>query len=119
LPVKKIDNNIQLFIRCLVEIIIFIRKKGDTQVFKYIEQVLNSAVYELYFPDEIHAADKGIIEHLQDLKPIDDSMSDEEKLAVINSEFERLYDPYHPVRNNVETLDNVEVVRIIKEALRK
>ena len=45
-------------------------------------------------------------------------MSDEEKLAVIQSEFERLYDPNHPVRNNLETLDSIEEVRIIKDALK-
>jgi len=45
-------------------------------------------------------------------------MSDEEKQAVIQSEFERLYDPSHPVRNNLETLDSIEEGRIIKEALK-
>ena len=45
-------------------------------------------------------------------------MSEEEKLAIIQSEFERLYDPNHPVRNNIETLDSIEEVRIIKEALK-
>jgi hypothetical protein len=45
-------------------------------------------------------------------------MSDEEKLAIIQAEFNRLYDPNHPVRNNLETLDSVEEVRIIKEALK-
>lgn len=30
----------------------------------------------------------------------------------------RLYDPNHPVRNNVGTLDSVDEVRIIKEALK-
>ena len=44
-------------------------------------------------------------------------MADEEKLVIIQREFDRLYDPRHPVRNNLETLDSVEVVRIIKEAL--
>lgn len=81
--------------------------------------IANSIVYELYFPEEIHAANKGIIEYLHDLKPISDSMTNEQKLAIINSEFERLYDPYHPVRNNVETIENVEIVRIIKESLKK
>jgi len=42
----------------------------------------------------------------------------EEKLAIIQSEFKRLYDPNHPVRNNLETLDSIEEVRIIKEALK-
>jgi len=34
------------------------------------------------------------------------------------SEFERLYDPNHPVRNNLETFDSIEEVRRIKEALK-
>lgn len=45
-------------------------------------------------------------------------MADEKKLSIIQSEFNRLYDPNHPVRNNLETLDSVEEVRIIKEALK-
>ncbi|HRO83618.1 MAG TPA: hypothetical protein PK110_02225 [Niabella sp.] len=53
-----------------------------------------------------------------DLKPITDDMSEEKKLAIIQSEFERLYDPNHPVRLAIETLDSVEEVRIIKEALK-
>lgn len=44
-------------------------------------------------------------------------MTAEEKLAIIQSEFDRLYEPSHPVRNHLETLDSVEPVRIVKEAL--
>jgi hypothetical protein len=40
-------------------------------------------------------------------------MSEEEKLAIIQSEFERLYHPEHPVRFAVETLDSIEEVRTI------
>lgn len=75
-------------------------------------------IYFLYFPEEIKSADKEILKHLGDLKPITDEMSEEEKLAIIQSEFERLYDPNHPVRFAIETLDSVEEVRIIKEALK-
>ncbi len=48
-----------------------------------------------------------------------DNMSKEEKLAIIQREFDRLYDSNCPVRNNLETLDSVEVVRIIREALKR
>ncbi len=44
-------------------------------------------------------------------------MNSEEKPAIIQAEFERLYDPHHPVRNNVETLSSIEKIRIIKEAI--
>ncbi|MCK4623617.1 MAG: hypothetical protein KAT62_15565 [Desulfuromonadales bacterium] len=38
---------------------------------------------------------------------------------VANREFDRLYDPRHPVRNNLETLDSVEVIRTIREVLKR
>lgn len=91
----------------------------NTEVTKtFFVSLINSLVYELYFPEEIKSADKEILKHLGDLKPITDDMSEEEKLAIIQSEFERLYDPNHPVRFAIETLDSVEEVRIIKEALK-
>lgn len=85
----------------------------------YFEQLIDGLVYELYFPEEIHAAGKEILPHLGELTPLTEEMSEEEKLAVIRREFERLYDPNHPVRNHLETLDSVEEVRIIREALKK
>ena len=42
-----------------------------------------------------------------------------EKLAVIQYEFDRFYDSNHPVRNNIETLNSVEVVHIIREVLKR
>jgi uncharacterized protein YcaQ len=46
-------------------------------------------------------------------------MTDKKKMAIIQREFERLYDPSHPVRNHLKTLDSVEEVRIIREALKR
>ncbi len=85
----------------------------------FFNQLIDGLVYELYFPDEIKASGKEILPHLGELTPIDDTMSDEEKLATIQREFDRLYDPRHPVRNNLETLDSVPVVRTIREALKR
>ncbi|ANA40322.1 hypothetical protein A2G06_08455 [Geobacter anodireducens] len=85
----------------------------------YFEQLIDGVVYELYFPSEIKAAGKEILSHLGELSPITDPMNEEEKLAIIHREFERLYDPRHPVRNHLETLDSVEVVRTIREALKR
>lgn len=85
----------------------------------YFEQLIDGLVYELYFPDELRAAGKDILRHLGELPPITDEMSAAEKLAIIQREFDRLYDPRHPVRNIIETLDSVEVVRTIREALKR
>jgi hypothetical protein len=83
----------------------------------YFEQLIDGLVFELYFANEINAANKPILKHLGDLKSITEDMTAEQKLAIIQSEFDRLYDPSHPVRNHLETFDSVEEVRIIKEAL--
>lgn len=82
-------------------------------------QLIDGLVYELYFPEEIKAANKAILHHLGELEPLTDAMSEEEKLAVVQREFDRLYDPRHPVRNHLETIDSVEMVRTIREALKK
>lgn len=93
-------------------------RKERNLLFPFFENLIFTIVYELYFPEEIKSAGKEILKHLGDLKPITDDMSEEKKLAIIQSEFERLYDPNHPVRFAIETLDSVEEVRIIKEALK-
>lgn len=93
-------------------------KEKNTTESKFFESVLDTIVFELFLNEEIKSAGKEILKHLGDLKPITDDMSEEEKLAIIQSEFERLYDPNHPVRFAIETLDSVEEVRIIKEALK-
>jgi hypothetical protein len=93
-------------------------KEKNTVESKFYESVLDAIVFELFLNEEIKSAGKEILKHLGDLKPITDDMSEEKKLAIIQSEFERLYDPNHPVRFAIETLDSVEEVRIIREALK-
>ncbi len=119
LPIKNISLNDQVPFVIFSKYLHYLNTVERSQlIYSYIENCLDSIVFELYFPTEIKSAGKEILKHLGDLKPLNDDMSDEEKLAIIQSEFERLYDPNHPVRNNVETLDSVEEVRIIKEALK-
>ena len=85
---------------------------------KFYDDLLNAACFDIFLKNPIKSASKSLLPYLGDLKPITQTMTEEEKLAIIQSEFERLYDPNHPVRNNLETLDSVEEVRIIKEALK-
>lgn len=118
MPVKNTDDKNQLIIEMIVNTILVLKKHKNDLEFSFFEGVLNSCIYELYFSEEIKSAGKEILKHLGDLKPITDMMSEEKKLAIIQSEFERLYDPNHSVRFAIETLDSVEEVRIIKEALK-
>ena len=120
-PVPEVDQVEEYYLSQLVPYLLTINSLSETNklMVAFFEQLIDGLVYELYFPEEIRAAGKEILPHLGELTPITDSMNDEEKLAVIQREFDRLYDPNHPVRNAIETLDSVEVVRTIREALKK
>ncbi len=119
LPVpESVDSKRKPF-ETLSEYVLLTTKKDQKLQSAYFEQLIDGLVYELYFPDELKAAGKEICCHLGELTPITDDMRDAEKLAVIHREFDRLYDPRHPARNIIETLDSVEVVRTIREALQR
>jgi len=119
LPIVPYDVKIDQKISTLVDYIEHTVRKDKKLESAFFEQLIDGLVYELYFPDKIRAAGKEIIQHLGELEPLTDDMSEKEKLAVIQRQFKRLYDPRHPVRNAVETLDSVEVIRTIREALKK
>ena len=119
LPVIKPNAPASIRIEALVDYVQLAKLLGQKLQSAYFDQLIDGLVYELYFPDELKAAGKDILRHLGELPPITDAQSSEEKLVVIQREFDRLYDPRHPVRNIIETLDSVEVVRTIREALKR
>jgi hypothetical protein len=117
IPIFDATPKQQQIIRILVDYILFLKQtQNDGIIPMYYENIIDACVYELYFPEEVHIAKKEVITYLHDMKSINDSMNNEQKLSIINSEFERLYDTYHPVRNNVETIENIEILRTIKES---
>lgn len=118
IPIKRIGKNEEKIFDLILSYLITIKKiKGENILLSYFQEINNGLFFELYFPEEIKSAGKEILRHLEDLKPISDDMSEEKKLAIIQGEFERLYHN-HPVRKAIETMDSVEEVRIVKEALK-
>ncbi|WP_134147316.1 Eco57I restriction-modification methylase domain-containing protein [Flavobacterium sp. 270] len=109
-------------VNIVVDYMLFITKINTNQnnilQYKFFDSLASAITYELYFPEEFKKANKEILINLINLSPIYDIMTDEEKLAVIQSEFERLYDDRHPVKFAIETLDSIEEIRIIKETLK-
>jgi hypothetical protein len=119
LPIPQIEEPRRTPYETLANYVLLITENNLKHQSAYFEQLIDGLVYELYFPDEIKVAGKEILTHLGDLPLFTDTQSTEEKLAVIQAEFDRLYDPHHPVRNHLETLDSIEVVRAIREALER
>ncbi|MDC7995516.1 Eco57I restriction-modification methylase domain-containing protein [Altibacter sp. HG106] len=118
IPIPQIKKEEQKPYEVLVDYVISSKSLNQNEEFSFYELLLDSIVFELYFQEEFQSANKSILKHLSDLKPIREGMSEEEKLGIIQSEYERLYHPDHPVRFAIETLDSIEEVRIIREALK-
>lgn len=118
LPLKSSDESTIVIFEKIVDYLSDKNVTYNNSHFDFFDVLIESLVYETYFPEEFQSVNKTILKHLSDLKPINDSMSDEEKLGIIQSEYERLYHPDHPVRFAIETLDSIEEVRIIREALK-
>jgi type I restriction-modification system DNA methylase subunit len=117
LPVKGLRYYKEIGI--VVEWLIHVhRLGGQGGIRSFFEALVNSIIFEVYFEVEVQKAGKEIVIHLGELKVIDKTMGDDEVLAVIWAEFDRLNDVRHPVRRNMETLDRVEEIGMIKEMLK-
>ncbi|NNE32243.1 MAG: class I SAM-dependent DNA methyltransferase [Winogradskyella sp.] len=124
LPIPSFNENYSSTMGKIIDYLIFIKDINidinfSNALIDYFETILDSIIYNILFEEEFQSSNKSILKYLNDLEPITDSMSDEEKLGIIQSEYERLYHPDHPVRYAIETLDSIEEVRIIKEALKQ
>ena len=103
----------------LADYLLFLHSNNNLNIIiSFFKNLSSSIILELLLSKQYKFTNKEILKHLDDLKPISEEMSDEEKLSIIRSEFERLYNPNHPVRFALETLDSIKEVRIIKEALK-
>lgn len=87
-----------------------------------IESLIDAMVYELYFPEEIKAADAEVLKHLTNtsttlsagLPELKDEWTDEKKLAVIEKVHKELSDPRHPVSIAMARQKTIPEVRIIE-----
>lgn len=86
----------------------------------YFEQWLNGLVYELFFPDELHARNLRLFEETARLGPPDlGKLPEGQKLARLSELFEQAYDSKATLRAMLFDLRSLEVVRIIEEPLER
>jgi hypothetical protein len=87
---------------------------NDKLMLNYFEQIVDAIIMELYLPEELHAANKYFMTHLETEKlPKLDEIS-ENAMESLRSIFNRLFKKDHPIRENLFFLDSVPVVRIIR-----
>jgi hypothetical protein len=87
----------------------------DSLMVTFWDQVVNALVYELFFPDELHAAGLRLFDLVVAARlPMADSVTDRSFLDGLRQCFERLHDVKHPLYAALYTLSAVDVVRIIE-----
>lgn len=107
----------------MVEYVLYIKETIDTRstahardavMVSYFEQIIDALVYELYFPEALHAHERYIMRLIeQENLPIIDP-SQENQIRLLRQIFERLFETNHPVRQTLFFLDSLPIIRIIE-----
>ena len=96
----------------LATYLMWIANSGDHPTLAAFFETLNNAVnYELFFKNDFISSGVTIIASIGSLLPIPDNMANEEKLAIIQSEFDRLNECRH-----LCALDTIPAIRIIRHS---
>jgi hypothetical protein len=81
----------------------------------YFEQLLNGLVYELFFPDELHAHKLFLFDYTEKAKlPALDMLPKAKRTAALQEAFKRIYDQNHPIRGCLFSLSSLPTVRLIE-----
>ena len=110
IPIPKIEQNRQKPFKILVDYIIYLKQeKKENYIIEFFERVIDIAVYELYFKEELHSKGFGILEVLEsELIPFDNSFETIERV------YKKLSDKNHKVAYNVNFIDTLDIVKTIE-----
>jgi len=112
IPIKYAIQSLSTFITVYNFILL---SEYDNSQKNFFESLMDTMVYELYFPDEIKTAGAEVLKHLTHLPELKDNWIDEKKLKTIEEVYKELSDPNHPVSIAMKKQKTVPEVRIIEE----
>lgn len=110
LPIIKPSNTI-VFQKLVDYIILQKSLNADSSFF---ERLIDAMVYELYFPNEMKAANCEVLKHLDNLPELKEDGSNEQKLKTIEQGYKQLSDPHHPISSALLRMMNIEEIEIIE-----
>jgi hypothetical protein len=114
IPIKEISEVEQKPFINIVNTILYAKTKTLEKEAVLFESLIDSMVYELYFPDEIKAAGCEILKHLNNLPELNDTWNNEQKLAAIEKIYRELSDSAHPVSIAMNKMRDIPEIRIIE-----
>lgn len=108
IPIKNIEDTKPF--KILVDYIIYLKQeKKENYIIEFFERVIDIAVYELYFKEELHLKGFGILEVLEsELIPFENSFETIERV------YKKLSDKNHKVAYNVNFIDTLDIVKTIE-----
>jgi hypothetical protein len=88
----------------------------DPLIAAYFEQWVNALVYELYFPQELHAAGLHFFDLTAEhsLPPVNEWREKDERLPKIRERLDTLNAAGHPLRRALDQLQTLDLVRIVE-----
>ncbi len=125
IPIPDVTSTEKAVITKLVDYLIFLQQQPtinskdlkharDRIMLRYFERIIDGLVYEIYLTEELHQSDKHFLQPLlnEKLPPIEEIKGD--KMEMLRSIFELLYERTHLVMRNLYYLSSVKAVRIIE-----
>lgn len=89
--------------------------KSETKlIISFFMQIVDSMVYNVYFPSLLKKHNREIIKHLGELPELKEGMSNDEKMKICKDVFNCLDDKSHPVRNNLFYMNSIPEIRLIE-----
>lgn len=117
LPIKLAEKKVQDLVSTICSYNFELEFSKIETEYAFFCQLLEGLVFELYLLYDTKPAGKKILNGLGDVKPLKENMSQEEKLAIIRSEYKRLSHPDHLVKQNLDSLLDIAEVKFIREAI--
>ena len=114
IPIKNVSLAEQRRFINVVDAILYAKLMNTDAETTFFEALIDSMVYELYFPDEIKTAKAEVLKHLTTLPELKDDWSDEKKMKAIDKVYKELSNPAHPAAIAMEKQKTVPEVRIIE-----
>jgi hypothetical protein len=117
IPISKISSDAEFIF--FVNLILFLKTQTFTNVNDqlmptYFEQIIDGMVYEIYFPELLKKHNREIIKHLGELPEFTVKMSDENKMSIVKTVFNRLNEREHPVKVNLQKMLDIPEIAIIE-----
>lgn len=121
LPIPNMPLEVQKSISLLVEYLLFINQVDATlndyvpneHVFKQFDELIDTCVYELYFPDEVKEKEANVLNLVaEQFKPIE-GLEEPEQIKIIQDGYQLLRDSNNEIRSRMTRQKLVDEIQII------